>query len=62
MKINYSGKKRQYSRNVMVMVMLDGRITYLSSDSYLLSDQGLLNVLHLYWISMGCVGGWRVLL
>ena len=47
MKINYSGKKRQYSRNVMVMVMLDGRITYLSSDSHLLSDQGLWNVLQL---------------
>ena len=43
MKINYSGKKRQYSKNVMVMVMLDGRITYLSSDSHLMSDQGLWN-------------------
>ena len=48
MKINYSGKKRQYSRNVMVMVMLDGRITYLSSDSHLLSDQGLWNALQLH--------------
>ena len=47
MKINYSGKKRQYSRNVMVMVMLDGRITYLSSDSHLLSDQALWNALQL---------------
>lgn len=46
MKINYSGKKRQYSRNVM-MVMLDGRITYLSSHSHLLCDQSLWNALRL---------------
>ena len=59
MKVTYSGKKRQYSRNVMVMVMLDGRITYLSSDSHLLSDQALWNALQLHNCFIG--SRWGVL-